>query len=210
MKMLQMLFNIIFSLVGWISSSIAIWSIIESENQFGFFVFVAVIFILSVLYIFLQIKKFKNDINKNFIHSTEDGVNTYLYDWIHNGGRTVIFTRDFTWANCNHKMVEMLRRKAERKELIICLYRETEMSRELSSLGAEVLVHGNENLRSRFVITNYGTNNPQITVGLRDNNKFINQRYSMKNDSHIYNIFVELFETTKTSIEIKKTAQINN
>ena len=93
-----------------------------------------------------------------------------------------------------------LERKARNKELTICLYRNTDTTKHLRDLGAEVYVHNlSENqLKSRFTIIDYGKSNPKITVGTRNNSgQFVNERYDMKTNPNACTAFIELFELVK-------------
>lgn len=198
MKLGQLLFNLIFAVVGWLSSATALWMIGANTYGSDFIVFCLILLIISIVYVFLQINLYKKNKQQIFTHSSQEKVNKYLYDWIKNGSRTVIFTRDFTWANSSLDMLSMLEEKSRKHELIVCLYQSTDITDKLKGLGAEIYIHNFHDLKSRFTIIHYGTNSPQITVGLRDDNgNYVNKRYSMKYDPHIYNLFVELFESIK-------------
>lgn len=208
MKFLTLLFNLIFAVVGWVSSAIALWNIYCTEAvTTGFIIFCLVISIISIFYVVIQIHTYIRDKRRVFIHSSDKKVHAYLFDWIKSGGRTVIFTRDFTWADCSHEMLDMLKNKARRRELIVCLYKSTEITDDLQKLGAEVYIHNLSNLKARFTIINYGTNYPQVTVGSKlANGYFVNERYDMHSYPNVYNTFVELFESAKafsTSIASK-------
>lgn len=200
MKLWQLIFNLIFTVIGWISSAAALWQVDTDISQSSFFVFCFVISIISTVYVVFQCNLYISNKRQTFFHSTQNGVNRYLYNWIKDGGLTVIFTRDFTWANSCSNMLSMLEEKAKRHELIVCLYQPTATADNLKKLGAEIYIHGLCNLKSRFTIIHYGTNCPQITVGLRNpDGNYVNKRYSMQHDPHIYNVFVELFEAIKAA-----------
>src|SRR5436853_7701452 len=49
-----------------------------------------------------------------------DTIKKYMNDWIHSGGRVVVFTRDMTWVD-SEDMKGLLREKARAHELTICL-----------------------------------------------------------------------------------------
>lgn len=106
------------------------------------------------------------------------GINRYLYRWIDSGGRVAIWTRDMSWAE-GAKMAELLRRKAERRELIICLPRDIPKSDELKQIGAEVFAYGPSHATdSRFTIVNYGQAGSRVAVGRRSDNRHVIQEYS--------------------------------
>lgn len=201
--------NILFTVVGWLASAVTIWSYYYDKMPSGMYWWgCAFVTVVAVWYIWAQYKDYrreKEEKEKVLRHPTAEAVHSYLYDWIENGGRTVIFTRDFTWANYDNNMLNMLREKAKKGELIVCLYRATDITDQLKELGAEIYTHDIQDLRSRFTIIHYGTNCPQITVGSIDvDGSFINKQYNIQYDPIIYNIFVELFESAKAA-SIKNT-----
>lgn len=201
MRLIKVIFSILFAIAGWASSAFALWNSYYNEKTSNrYWLFCAIIVGISALYIWVQTVDYLREKKKVFVHSTPEKVHSYLYKWIKDGGRTVVFTRDFTWANCNQEMLAMLQEKARRKELIVCLYRATDITDQLKTLGAEVYTHDLHDLKSRFTIIHYGTNCPQITVGSRNvQGAFVNERYDMQSNPNMYNIFVELFESAKAT-----------
>ena len=110
--------------------------------------------------------------------SDQAGINRYLYRWIDSGGRVAIWTRDMSWAE-GAKMAELLRRKADRRELIICLPRDIPKSDGLKQIGAEVFAYGTGHATdSRFTIVNYGQAGSRVAVGRRSDNRHVIQEYS--------------------------------
>lgn len=205
MKLWQLIFNLIFTIIGWCSSAIALWIVCTENYKNGFFAFCLIISVISIMYIILQINLYRSR-QRTYVHSSQEKVNKYLYKWIKDGSRTVIFTRDFTWANSSREMLLMLEEKAKNNELIVCLYHQTEITSRLKDLGAEIYIHNLSDIKSRFTIIHYGTNSPQITIGLRNSaGNYVNKRYSMQYDPHIYNLFVELFESIKATCETPLT-----
>ncbi len=188
----KLIFNIVFTLSGWISSIYAF----KIDNEF----IISMIAVISICYIVLQIYSYISTVKNIYVHNTKEEVNEYLYDWLNKGGRTVIFTRDLTWVNESSKIRELLEKKSKDKELSICLYRETEVTAELKRLGAQIYVHNlpENQLKSRFTIIDYGKNNSKITVGYRnEDGKFVNIRYAMNSNPNICQTYIELFELIK-------------
>ncbi len=60
-----------------------------------------------------------------------------MHDWINHGGRVAIWTRDMSWAQ-DIDTRNLLKGKATRNELILCLPAKNELATELATLGAEV------------------------------------------------------------------------
>src|SRR6266571_3685379 len=93
-----------------------------------------------------------------FARTDSEGIKRYMHDWIQHGGRVAIWTRDMSWAQ-NAQTRRLLREKAERRELILCLPEPNELARELSAAGAEICAYGAQHLESpasRFTIAFFG------------------------------------------------------
>lgn len=200
MKWVKLIFNILFSLIGWIASISPIYKMDELKQESR----IAIIFIIAVfslVYVGVQVHSFYKSNYNSSIHNSKDKVNKYLLNWLNKGSRVVIFTRDLTWADESDDILSTLERKARNKELTICLYRKTDITNRLSDLGAEIFVHNlsESQLKSRFTIIDYGKNNPKITVGTRNSSgQFVNERYDMKTNPNACNAFIELFELVKS------------
>ena len=140
---------------------------------------VAVAFAFTVTIGLILMTIFKADRTTRRYDPTDTrGINKYLFDWISNGGRVVIWTRNMSWAD-SHEMMPMLRKKAEEKELIICLPHRIEKSDELESYGAEVIAY--EILDSpsvTFTIVNFARAGSRVAVGRRSGDKHVIQEYS--------------------------------
>ena len=108
----------------------------------------------------------------------EIGIRGYLMRWIKNGGRVAIWTRDMSWAE-DAEMKEMLRSKAQSRELIICLPDETEATVNLRNHGADVIAYGAwDSPLTSFTIANYGRAGSRVAVGRRKGNLHIIQEFS--------------------------------
>lgn len=208
MKWLRLFFNLTFTIVGWVSALFSFGFVEELNSSWRAVFFCGVLF-FSALYLWVQIYSFYRHKISCSIHYSKEKVNKYLLKWLQKGSRTVIFTRDFTWANESTDILHILERKAMNRELTICLYRTTDITDRLAQLGAEVYVHNiaESQLKSRFTIIDYGTNNPKITVGTRNGNgRYVNERYDMKSNPNACNAFIEMFELVKASqIEVAHT-----
>lgn len=199
MKWIKLGFNILFSVAGWVSSIFSLYQM-ESFNPEIRAIIIVIVGILAILYIWIQAYSFYKSNHNSFTHNSKEGVNKYLLDWLNKGSRTVIFTRDLTWADESADILNTLERKARNKELTICLYQKNQITNHLSELGAEIYIHNlsNNQLKSRFTIIDYGKNNPRITVGTRNSNgQYVNERYDMDTNPNACNAFIELFELVK-------------
>jgi len=99
--------------------------------------------------------------------SDATGIRKYMHNWIEHGGRVAIWTRDMSWAQ-NDFTRRLLTQKAARRELILCLPEQNELTRELAAAGAEVCAYGTKYLESpasRFTITFFGRDGSRVAVG---------------------------------------------
>ena len=105
-------------------------------------------------------------------------IRKYLFDWIKSGGRVAIWTRDMSWVD-DEDMKQMLRGKAQARELILCLPKEIDKSDDLKQHGAEVFAYGTlEAPESRFTIINYGQAGSRVAMGRRRDSLHIIQEFS--------------------------------
>ena len=113
----------------------------------------------------------------------EIGIRSYLMRWIKNGGRVAIWTRDMSWAE-DAEMNEMLRSKAQSRELIICLPDDTETTENLRNHGADVIAYGSwDSPLTSFTIANYGRAGSRVAVGRRKGNLHVIQEFSAEEHS---------------------------
>lgn len=105
-----------------------------------------------------------------FAKSDAEGIKKYMHDWIEHGGRVAIWTRDMSWARSADTRA-LLRAKAERQELILCLPESNDFARDLAAAGAEVCAYGANQLElpaSRFTIVFFGRDGSRVAVGRAD------------------------------------------
>jgi hypothetical protein len=96
-----------------------------------------------------------------------DGIKRYMHDWITNGGRVAIWTRDMSWAQ-NAETQHVLKEKARRGELILCLPEPNGLAADLAAAGAEICAYGADRLESpasRFTIAFFGRAGSRVAVG---------------------------------------------
>ena len=206
MRLAKLLFSIFFTIIGWAGSAATLWAFFHEDDRSSglYWTGLVAVLVITVVYICVQVAAYRRESKKVHIHSTEEKVNQYLYDWLKKSGHTVIFTRDFSWARCTDKMWALLKSKAEKKNLIVCLKEQTADTDALEKEGAEIYVHDVDNLQSRFIIANYGTTSPRITVGSKnDKGSFVNEQYNMQSSPNACSVFVELFESTKVASQQK-------
>jgi hypothetical protein len=102
-----------------------------------------------------------------YAESDTKGIRKYMHTWIQNGSRVAIWTRDMSWAQDDDTR-RLMRGKAERGELILCLPELNKFAQELAASGAEVCAYGSECLESpasRFTISFFGRDGARVAVG---------------------------------------------
>src|SRR5260370_30495881 len=90
-----------------------------------------------------------------------------MVNWISNGGRVVISSRDMTWAHNDPQMHDMLLTKARAGELTLCLPDAIPLSNQLQDAGANIVLYPRLNYvpEARFTIIRYGHMDAKVAVG---------------------------------------------
>jgi hypothetical protein len=115
-----------------------------------------------------------------YAKSDTDGIKRYMHDWIEHGGRVAIWSRDMSWAH-NDDTRGLLREKAARGELILCLPEQNELAMELRAAGAEICAYGASRLESpasRFTIIFFGRDGARVAVGRADGDTHVIDEFS--------------------------------
>lgn len=201
MKLIVLFFNIVLTAISLLCAVVSLFSLrLLSVDASWIITIVAIL--LFVLYVIIQITQYNNARGDTHIvtHDSKDKVNAYLFNWLNGGSRAVIFTRDLTWADESDQIRSVLEKKAKKNELSICLYKSTSTTEILKKYGAEIIEHGlpANRLKSRFIIIDYGTNNPRVTVGIpKGNGMFQNEKYTVDANPNAVHAFIELFEVVR-------------
>ena len=122
--------------------------------------------------------------NKNDV----EGIRTYMHHWIEHGGRVAIWTRDMSWAQ-NAEMRGLLREKAKRNELILCLPELNPLATDLVAAGAEVCAYGTQCLESpasRFTIAFFGRDGSRVAIGRADGDTHVIDEFDARNHPAFY------------------------
>ena len=111
-------------------------------------------------------------------------IRNYMSQWIEHGGRVAIWTRDHTWID-DDEMKRLLRRKAESRELIMCLPVQTPFTTELAGLGAEIVAYGSAaGLPTvRFTIANFERDGSAVAIGRPSGEFHVISEYGSKSDN---------------------------
>lgn len=110
-------------------------------------------------------------------------INSYMRKWVASAGRVVIFSRDMSWAH-EPATRSLLREKAQRNELTVCLEHPISLTDELQREGAAIIAYGYlaHVPRSRFTIVDFGREGARVAVGVKDGNAHVIQEF--KSGSH--------------------------
>jgi hypothetical protein len=122
----------------------------------------------------------------------EGQIKRYMERWIAQGGRTVIMSRDMSWAD-EDATKRLLRKKAEHGELVLCLQRDSEQLKYLRDAGATLSTYGHLDFtpRSRFTIIDFEKDGARVAIGVRDKGVQVIQEY--QSGSHpLYSVAEDL------------------
>ena len=122
--------------------------------------------VLTLLAVVLEIKQYISSFPKTF--KTKQQIRDYMFRWIENGGKVCIFSNDLSWVE-DDQMVAMLKGKAGRDELQICVPAIIPIAETLKECGATILTYAPLKVipQSRFTIVNCGRMDSQVAVGRR-------------------------------------------
>jgi hypothetical protein len=121
------------------------------------------------------------------------GIRRYMHDWIRDGGRVAIWTRDMSWAD-NPDTRRVLAEKARRRELVLCLPELNELASELRDMGAEVCTYGAQLLESpasRFTIAFLGRDGSQVAVGRAEGRTHVIDEFTA-GDHPVYHLAADM------------------
>lgn len=171
----------LFALVGSFGSIVALVVIFFPESGDPEWWVIALLIVSGILFVWLLVQECRAA-RRRTIFSIDDaeGIRTYMHDWILPGGRVAVWTRDMSWAD-NAETRELLRTKAERGELIICVPKPRPFTDELAESGAEIYAY--EGLsgapQSRFTIVQYGQGGSRVAVGRRAGGNHVIEEFSL-------------------------------
>jgi hypothetical protein len=115
-------------------------------------------------------------------------------------GRTAVFTRDMSWVGNPSEAMSLLEKKAEAGELVLFVGRETDLTRKLSSLSAEVISYESLGFipKSRFTIVNHERAGERLAIGLGEDGKHVIREHTDHN-REVLALATDLVELAKAS-----------
>lgn len=148
--------------------------------------FTALCILCVVWFLIAEIKTRRN--RTVYGRGDRDGIKRYMHEWVRDGGRVAVWTRDMSWVD-DRSTRALLLDKAAKGELILCLPQQTKLSRELEGAGAEVCAYGAELLESpasRFTIAFVGRDGSRVAIGRGDGGMHVIDEFSMGNHPAYY------------------------
>ena len=159
---------------------------IITGNDFLLTLYLLILFfsICGLLYeIGCSVSDYRKDHGRIFSDDDKESIDKYLTHFIKTGESIAILTHDMSWIN--EENFQVLKRKAERKELLLFLPSETEKVKELEKLGADVRYYGEiindptkALIRSRMTVVNWNKAFPKLTYPIKKDGLHINYEVS--------------------------------
>lgn len=200
LQLAKLLFDLLFTLFGWVTALFSLEGLKEG-NGFWKGAISAVAAIFCIVYLCIHVREYY--VQNRHIYKTKEKANKYLAEWIGtNTGHVLVYTNDMTWAGKGVLRDELLE-KAKKGNLTLCLRKRSEEAEELIKAGAELfLLKGEGDLYARFIIVDYKSDNPKVSVYTTDSSRrYVNQQYDNENNPLVRRVFLDLakFATIKNS-----------
>lgn len=204
----KLLFDLLFTLFGWVTALFST-TVFETGGDFWKGVIYAVAAIFCMVYGYIHVYEYCAQ--NRFIFRTQKKANKYLAKWIGtNTGHVLVYTNDMSWAGTGDLRDELVE-KAKKGNLTLCLRKQSAEAEELINAGAELfLLKGEADLYARFIIVDYKSDNPKVSVYTTDRNRrYVNQQYDNENNPLVRRVFLDLakFATQKSAPEKSKPSE---
>jgi hypothetical protein len=161
---------------------------------------ITVIVIATIVSIWDDILRYIGTASKTFVDQNK--IKKYMHNWINNGGRAAIFSRDLSWAD-EHDTKAVLMKKAVRRELTLFVQHSIPLAEELRKAGAKVVIYGdlNHTPRSRFTIVDYCRDGARVAIGAKVNGKHVIEEYT--SGSHAFGVAEDFIRMLERCDEVK-------
>lgn len=144
--------------------------------------FYFIILVISLILLIGSVVEFVRYYRHVFKIKKKKAIAQYLVDFMINGGRTAILSRDLSWITSDY--IGRLEKKSKRKELIIFIPQPNEVSEKLRVAGADVRYFGSlisdsadSIIKSRFTIIQWDSTSARITYPKEDHLYHYNFEY---------------------------------
>ena len=170
MKTVQFWVQIVSSIGAGVTTFSAFYQFKDSTYKFPVYVSLSVLSLVIVSSVILLI--IESQQNKPIEFELDERgkrkIRDFMYSWLRLHGRAVIFTRDMSWVD-DAEMKNMLKDKASRSDLIICLPDKSRFpdAAEFERVGAQIIEYSNLNIvpDARFTIVNFNRGDAEVAVG---------------------------------------------
>lgn len=161
--------------------------------------------VLTAVAVFMDIRDFVSHRPKAF--KTKKQIRDYMYHWIDGGGKVCIFSNDLSWVDDDSEMIDMLRRKAEKNELSICIPEMIPIAETLKANGATILTYAPLKVvpQSRFTIINCGRLDSQVAVGRRMDGVHVIEEFGA-GDHPVFAVASDLVEIVTRYSQTRRTS----
>jgi hypothetical protein len=134
-----------------------------------------VFFVVTILFMIVMGRK-----SRIFRVRKEARIRKYMFKWISQDGRAVIFSRNLSWVR-DEQMKDLLRRKAERNELTVCLPNRIQLLEDLEQAGAEICIYPELGYvpAASFTIVRQGRMDSRVAVGRMIKNKHVIEEFGV-------------------------------
>jgi hypothetical protein len=178
----------VISIVGSFASLVGLVFTLEpTAKEFGVWK-IALVAIAIFSFLMSIALEFKTTGGKRFIPISDTRrIRNYMFQWIKNGGRVAIFSRDLTWI-ADSEIKSLLIAKSKNDEITICLPKGTPLTEELAAQGARIHTYSQADHvpQSRFTIANFGRGDACVAVGHRHGNLHVIEEFSADDHPSFY------------------------
>jgi hypothetical protein len=129
--------------------------------------------------------------------ATSRAIQDFMVSWISQEGRVAIYTRDMSWAD-DATVREILWKKAERSELVICLPKPIPLTDELAKIGAQIHTYSRLGYdpKSRFTVVRLGRSDAAVAIGRNINGVHMIETYDV-GEHPVYALAEDLVEIAR-------------
>ncbi|ASJ76207.1 hypothetical protein [Granulosicoccus antarcticus] len=186
------------AVASFIGLGVALQTPIENLSGWKLVLLIVVILVFGISAIYDAWKNYKSKPKK---YRNEKKINEYMYSILADGGRCEICSRDASWIE-DDKIFDMLKNKASRGELVFFLHQKTDKIMQLTELGADLYIYGDQKFEplTRFTIVNSGN---RASSFLAIGRKKPNEPHVIEelDSSHpTYSLALDLLSTIKTLV----------
>jgi hypothetical protein len=191
--------DVLIRTVSSASAAVTCFSVLTIANlNLFFYVTVVVIALLALYSIYRDLSRSINESPEEFSPNSPD-ISIFVCDFLKQGGRSVIFSRDLSWASNGNHILEALNAKARKKELEVFVSGSNAAIDTLFQNSATIFDYKEAqfNPKARFSIINYGSYDQKIAIGALEDDKFVIRTYDLKKNKTIVALVEDIIALAK-------------